>query len=344
MHAEGGSDPVSNFERTLEKVFKSLGLALLGAVLFLVITRAFGVTWTAQWEFWSVMTAAGTVGATVIALWLAGRGVWRERDEVARVVSAWVSDEFLERDDAPAYRRRVAVHLANESNEPIFNARVNVIVSDPELHLGPLTVPPIISVLPPRRELTFDVSVPLRAHADTWLPRVELYFSDPRGRRWQRTALGALRDVTDESSTWSLSTTDFDERQFGLQDSLENPMLIAVSFLRSLQDEDVASHEFGVALAPEAEGWATTDWEQLRAMLDGFNPTSMVDYVTPNIARIKLVKSKELESRYVVGEGMVLEDLKYMTLTRSAANGWRIFSVGGTNRPEEIPLPPDAFL
>lgn len=333
---------MSKFEQVMNRAFWIVGLLLVISITVIVITRGLGVTWNLQWEVWTVATALGTVGATAIALWLASRGAWRERNQIARVVSVWVTDEYLEREDEPAYRRRVVLHVTNESDEPIFNARVNVMVNDPPVRLGPLTAPPVLSVIPPRRELTFDLTVPFRAHEGTWSPRAEMFFTDPSGRRWNRTAAGELHDVTGEASTWS-ATVPFDERQFGRQDSFDNPMLVAVSFLSSLID-GTPSAELTIALAPEAAGWAQADWAELRERLEGFNPTSMVDYVTPCIARVKLVNAPDLEGRSVVGEGMALPiEVQYVTLTRSASRGWRIFSVGGTNSPDEIPLPDDAF-
>lgn len=324
------------------RIYWVVGLLFLFSIAVIVITRGLEVTWNLQWEVWTAATALGTVGATGVALWLAARGALRERDQIARLVSVWVSDEYLEREDEPAYRRRVTLHVTNESDEPIFNARVNVIVGDPPVRLGPLTAPPILSVIPPRRELTFDLTVPFRAHQGTWSPRAELHFSDPSGRRWNRTATGELLDVTAKESTWS-ATALFDERQFGRQDSAENPMLVAVGFLNSLAD-NIPPAELSIALAPEAAGWVEADWADLRERLDGFRPTSMVDYVTPCIARVKLVNAPELEGHTVEGEGMTLpSEMQYVTLTRSASRGWRIFSIGGSNSPDEIPLPEDAF-
>ncbi len=85
---------------------------------------------------------------------------------------------------------------------------------EPGIRLGPLSAPGRISVIPPRRVLLFDISAPLRAHRDSWSPRVDLYFSDPVGRRWLRDAAGNLRDVTGESSTWERHEP-VDERQLG---------------------------------------------------------------------------------------------------------------------------------
>lgn len=329
-----------------DRAFEVLGLALVGAVLGLVLSRAVGLepklTWTATWEFWTVLTAVGTLGATLIALWLASRSIRQERDRVSRVVSVWVTDEYLERSDANRYRRRVTLHIANESDEPVFNARVNVTVGEPAIRLGPLSAPPTISVIPPRRELEFDISIALRAHEDTWSPRADLYFTDPFGRRWLRDASGSLINLRVEQGSWSDGTVN--ERQLGDQGSVENPMMVALALLAGIQDEKVPLDDLPVTLALEAD-WAATDWPAVRAELASFQPTSMVDYPAPSIARVKLVGDPSLQGKTVIGEGMSLGGIpfKTLTLTRSASRGWRVYSIGSTARPDDIVLPDDAF-
>lgn len=329
-----------------DRVLEVLGIVLLVAVLALVVSRGLGlepsIAWTATWDIWVVATAIGTVGATAVALWLGARGIRKERDRVSRVVSAWVTDEYLEEADRRSYRRRVVVHISNESDEPVFGARVGVIVGEPAVRLGPLSAPALIAVIPPRRELLFDVSTPLRAHPGSWSPRAELYFTDPFGRRWLRDASGNLRDVSRARSSWADSES-LDERQLGDQGSLENPMMVALAFLAGAQDPSVDVDYFAITLAPEASGWGATDWEAVREDLRSFQPTSMVDYPAPNIARIKLVGDVELQGKSVAGEGMEIQHVMFLTLTRSSSVGWRIYSIGGLMRPDDILLPEDAF-
>ncbi|MGX5771753.1 hypothetical protein ACWKWN_13465 [Microbacterium trichothecenolyticum] len=330
----------------IDRTLQVLGLLLLVAVLGLVVTRAFGlepsITWTADWDVWVVATAVGTVGATLVALWLGARGLRVERDRISRVVSAWVTDEYLPEADGPRYRRRVMLHVANESDEPVFDARVSVLVGEPGIRLGPLSAPGRISVIPPRRVLLFDISTPLRAHRDSWSPRVDLYFSDPVGRRWLRDAAGNLRDVTSESSSWE-RLESVDERQLGDQETPENPMMVAMAFLAGVQDPNIELKDFAITLAPEASGWAETDWEAVRSDLHDYAPTSMVDYPAPCIARIKLVGDVDLQGQSVAGEGMEVRNLMFLTLTRSSSQGWRIYAIGGQLRPDDIVLPQDAF-
>jgi len=91
-------------------------------------------------------------------------------------------------------------------------------------------------------------------------------------------------------------------------------------------------------LAPEAPGWAGVDWENLRSELADFQPTSMVDYPAPRIARIKLSGDKSLQGKRVEGNGKPLElgIYMFMTLTLDPHRGWRIFGVGGSVPPDAI--------
>ncbi len=323
----------------LSRALQVLGiivLVLATVALVLVIINA--LPWTLTWDVWTVLTAIGTVGATLVATILALRSWIREKDATARFVSAWVTDEYQPRDDGSAYKRMVQLHVANESNEPAFNAMVNVHIGRGETPLGPLAAPAPISVIPPRRELVFDISVPLLAHADSWYPRATLTFADPKGRHWLRELNGELQDVSRQRLRWSRKPGQGDERQIGNQESLFNPMLIALMFLSSLRDEETKTEDLFVLLAPEAPGWANADWDKLKSELANFQPTSMVDYPAPRIARIKLSGDKSLEGKRVEGSGKPLELDVYMfiTLTLDPHLGWRIFGVGGSVPPDAI--------
>lgn len=309
-------------------------LAAVAVILFIISA----LPWFTTWELWTVLTAVGTVGATLVALVLALRASMQERDAIARFVSAWVTDEYQPRDDGSSYKRVAHLHVANESNEPVFNAMVNVHIGRGRTPLGPLSAPAPISVIPPRRELIFDVSVPLLAHADSWYPRATLTFIDPKKRHWLREIDGELRDVGRRKLRWSKNSGPGDERQVGNQESLFNPMLVALMFLGGLRDEKTSAEDLLVLLAPEAQGWALADWDKLRSELADFQPTSMVDYPAPRIARVKLTGDQSLEGRSVEGNGKSLELNIYMfiTLTLDPRQGWRIFGVGGSVPPDAI--------
>lgn len=320
----------------LVRILWAMVLVLAAVALVLVITNA--LPWTLTWDLWAVFTAIGTVGATLVAIILALRSWLQEKDATARFVSTWVTDNYQPRDDGSAYKRIVQLHVANESNEPVFNAMVNVHVGRDRTPLGPLAAPAPISVIPPRRELVFDVSVPLLAHPDSWSPRSTMTFTDPRGRHWLRELNGELRDVSRQGLRWSKKSGSGDERQLGNQESLFNPMLVALMFLGALRDEQTRTDELLVLLAPEAPGWAEVNWDTLRADLMDFQPTSMVDYPAPRIARVKLSGDKSLEGKQVEGNGRPLElgVSMFMTLTLNPHNGWRIFGVGNNVPPDAI--------
>lgn len=309
---------------------------LVAIALVLVLVNA--LPWSLTWDLWTVLTAVGTVGATLVALVLALRAWTQEKDATARFVSAWITDEYQPRSDGSSYKRVVHLHVANESNEPVFNAMVNVHIGRDSTPLGPLAAPALISVIPQRRELVFDISVPLLAHADSWYPKVALTFTDPKGRYWLREINGELQDVSRQVFRWSKKSGPGDERQLGNQESLFNPMLIALTFLSGLRDDETEVDDLRVLLAPEASGWDNVDWDALRIELADFQPTSMVDYPAPRIARIKLSGDKTLEGKSVEGNGkpLNLDVYMFMTLTLDPRQGWRIFGVGGSVPPDAI--------
>ena len=310
-----------------------IALVIVVAVAILIAIKA--LPWTTNWDIWTVFTAVGTVGATLVAVMLAWRGLRRDRDATARVVAAWVTDEYEPRADGSSYNRIVKVHIANEGDEPVFDATVSLLVGSFKTPLGPLSVPPVVSVIPPRRELVYDISVPLLAHGGAWNPLVELWFADPKCRRWHRDSIGALSEVTGQKTRWSEPVVELDEAQLGDQ-SLLNPMTIALAFLAGLQDEGTSADNFKVLIAPEAVGWDAVDWIQVRTELARYQPTSMVSYPAPRIARIKLSGDQSLEGRVALGERMQLSDYKFLTLTMSPQRGWRVFSVGDAVPPEAI--------
>lgn len=311
----------------------------LAAYLFL-FTFGHWLSLNVAGSIWDVFAAVGTVGATVVALWLAFRALGRERGAVARLVSAWVEERYEPREDTPAYRRKAAVHIGNESDEPVFNARASVLAGEQGTRLGPLSLPDVIPVVPQRRSLSFDISVPLRAWRGSWNPRVELYFSDASGRRWHRDPDGNLRDVT-KSAPAAFETSNFSDEELGEQ-SLENPMTVALAFLAGLGLDEFDVANISPLLALEAN-WEETNWREVRADLAEFTVTSFVQYPAPRIALLKLVRAEGLAGKRVNGEAIQVEGLKWLTLTSSPSRGWRVWGLGVKVRPDDILLPEDAF-
>lgn len=315
------------------RVLGMIVLALLGiAVVRLLIDK---LPWTVTWDVWIVLIALGTVGATLVALALALRVWMGEKDATARVVSAWVTGTCEPRSSGSSYKRTVTVHVANEGSEPVFDAKMNVLLGRHRTPIGPLSAPTPIGAVPPRRELVFDISTPLLAHSSSWNPLATLNFSDSRGRRWLRDADGGLRDVSRKGPRWSKAAELADERQLG-ETSLLNPMMIALAFLATLRDPDADPADLKLTLAPEARGWAQTDWGMIRAELGHYQPTSMVAYPAPRIARVKLSGDQALEGHTAEGEGLELKDCMFMTLTLHPERGWRLFSIGESVLPEAI--------
>lgn len=141
----------------------------------------------------------------------------------------------------------------------MFDAHTVIIVgADEPLRLGPLNIP-ALPVLGQRREQVFDLTMPLGAHESTWNPRVELSFTDSRGRRWLRDVEGRLTDISSQRAAWGEGT--YDERQMGRMD-FDNPKAVALGFLSALREEPPNTTNLTLVLAPEAD-WTTADWADL---------------------------------------------------------------------------------
>lgn len=98
--------------------------------------------WGATW--WDALSALGTVGAVVVALTLAlaerararraEKALVAERadhrasleENSAGMVSAWVEVTPAPSADGAHYERHAVVHVANESDRPVYNANVCV--------------------------------------------------------------------------------------------------------------------------------------------------------------------------------------------------------------------------
>src|SRR5665648_107231 len=86
--------------------------ALLCIVSGFLLWRAFAVRVAVNFgaSIWEVLTALGTVSATAVAVYLAW-ATWRQRrDAVARLVSAWVTEDYLPQASSSTYHRIVTVH------------------------------------------------------------------------------------------------------------------------------------------------------------------------------------------------------------------------------------------
>lgn len=323
---------------------------LVAAVLFLLASvlltvRAFveHVRFQISGTVWDALGAVGTVAASVIAIFLAYRSLRQERDAISRLVSAWVSDEFVANPASSTYLRVVMLHISNESNEPVFDAQVSVVVGPDKLALGALSAPLPIAVLPARREWRFDISVPLLARTDAYDIRAELAFSDAKGRKWLRTAEGELREITHEGAGWTERVDPPSPDALGELTPL-NALGVAIAFLDALNEGDtVYEDEMRPLLASEADGWKVTDWAKFKQDYGELQATSAVSYPAPYIARVKLVGDRSLDDKIVSGYGAMIEARAIMTLTFVPGRGWRVFGVGQSVAPHAIQFPLGTF-
>ena len=92
-------------------------IVLVLAAIALVLVLVNALPWSLTWDLWTVLTAVGTVGATLVALVLALRAWTQEKGATARFVSAWVTDEYEPRSDGSSYKRVAQLHVANESSQ-----------------------------------------------------------------------------------------------------------------------------------------------------------------------------------------------------------------------------------
>lgn len=315
-------------------IFLPVLILLSLVVLFPIMQK---VDWKLGGDVWSALTAVGTVGATTVAVILSVQSWVREKNSTARLVTAWISDSYLPRNDGDSYIRTVKLHIANEANEPVFDGTPNVQLPEAGASLGPLSVPSPLSVIPPRRELVFDISIPLLAHPNSWRPVVTLSFTDPHGKRWKRQSNGDLSNITKRKSRWSTSNQSFNQAELGDISTL-NPMMCAIGFLNALRNPQRTDDSMQPFLAPLATGWTSLNWDDLNNELENYQPTSMVSYPAPRIARIKLSGDTALEGKTVEGDGvgLQLENYLFLTLTLDPKNGWGVFGVGGTVQPNQI--------
>lgn len=320
-----------------------------------------------------VLSALTSSAAVLVAVAVAVIESWRarkaraERDEViaaqraaehratARLVSAWAEQGFQPSEAGTEYVRHVVAHIVNGSDQPVFQVSSSVVLtaSSPDgpqpLVLGPLSMPPLIPVLPPHRELLFDLTLALLAHrtdnqgAAPDTPGVEIGFTDPNDIRWVRESDGRLVESTREVGKLFAAVDDeLVQRQLGRMDPY-NPMAVTLAFLSAITDEDRSDREalrqLKDTLAPEAKGWRVLDADllaELRSELHDYRLGSHVWYPVPGVAYVRILESDVTELSLVVGEGVVLPT-KVVTLTFNPERGWRVFAYGGGGtEPDQI--------
>jgi hypothetical protein len=275
----------------------------------------------------------------------------KELISVASLVSAWIVDEYVPDPTVHSYRRTVTLHVANESSEPVFNSTVSVYLGDEARLIGPLGTPSPIPVIPPRRELTWDITTGVQAFSNNTDARAELGFSDASSRRWLRGIDGALKETTGKSVIhYREENPELADAQLGDFDSYRNPMFVARAFAEFLWSDpnDFDLNVFRALLDEEAVGW-TGDWDEARVQVlrDQLaiygNMATLAWYSSPKVAYARIFTDSALNQATDAGTGLVLQ-AQIITLTHHDGIGWRVFGVGPQKyRPDEIKFPDGEF-
>lgn len=323
--------------------------------------------WEAKW--WDAWQAFGTVGAVTIAILLAlfegfrarraesalaserKQRLQSERLATAALVSAWVETEYVPAASGSYYLRRGTLHVANESNEPVFNVHVVVGVGQPIVQIGPLAVSAPIPVLPPRRHRSWDISLGLLGHGGGLQvpsePVAKIYFSDVKEVRWSRDFEGRL---SEQNVMQQEPKPNEDEgvRQLGDPSNTFNPRWTALAFLNLIRREDPppTAAELAPLLAEHAPGWGALDESGIQALgneLANFCMAAHAWYPAPQVAYVRLVHEEDQENTSSVA-GYVEVRAQIITLVFYAGIGWRVFSAGaGATEPDWIEFPQGAI-
>ena len=320
--------------------------------------------WEAKW--WDAWQAFGTVGAVAIALVLAlyegvrarraEKALASEREQrlkserfaTAALVSAWVETQYEPYPDGTHYLRRGTLHLANESNEPVFDVHVDVGVGQPVVQIGPLAVPTPIPVLPPRRHRSWDISLGLLAFGGGLQipsdPVAKIYFSDAHQVRWKRDFEGRLSELV-VGQQEQRPTEDEGVQQLGHPSNSFNPIWTAMGFLNLIRRDDppATASELAPYLAENASGWNALDDSAIQALgeeLAEYGMAAHAWYPAPQVAYVRLVQEED-QDLVPSAAGYVEVRARVMTLVFYSGLGWRVFSVGaGATEPDWIEFPP----
>lgn len=160
------------------RIFYCLLIIAVCLILFIIKVPELHYKLTIKGEIWTIMEAFGTVGATILSLYLALKSVYKEKSDTARLVDCWTTTRYAPNDNGTSYTRSTKLHILNESNEPVFNASVNTVIGFRRSFIGPLSAPLPISVVPPHQELIYDITTPLLSYPDTSDPRATIAFFD----------------------------------------------------------------------------------------------------------------------------------------------------------------------
>lgn len=158
------------------------------------------------------VAAVGTAGALLVGGWLLlkelreFRLIEKSREtEDAKKVSGWWKWEVGGNTFSPSEGHWIKVqhgywlHLRNGSGAPIYDCEIRLVVPSDETlqhhgYIYPLIAPgeTYPSPVPSSALGLMDVEYPLEPAWDAW---VEVTFTDPEGRRWQRGEKGKLEEL-----------------------------------------------------------------------------------------------------------------------------------------------------
>lgn len=281
-----------------------------------------------------------------------------ERRSVARLITAWIERSYIPNEDGTQYNERVLAKISNESDVAVFNCSAAISLEPfiPEsgsvVVLGPLSIPDPIPVLPPRRELTFDLSIPLAAYRQDELgatpdvPRIALSFVDQNDVHWVREPHGELEEIVSGTGPVFIPTPDDEVDSYLGRIDVTNPMAVVMAFLAGVTgedlDEDEAFELVSATLAPEAEGWKNftpLHLVEIRKELKDFGVGSHVMYPTPHVAYVKILDQETTQIVAKRGANTVIP-VRMVTLIYHPDRGWRIFAYGGGGTsPDRIYFP-----
>lgn len=317
-----------------------------------------GATWP------DAASAVGTSGAVIVALWLARRESRQARKlaeqmrvegelRSASLISAWVESHYEPSTDGTHYIRRAIVHLANESDEPAFHVKLVIGFFDPVVRVGPLSVPDLIPVLPPRTHRQWDITLPLLSFSRSYggLPRdpvAETIFTDARGKLWIREFNGELRRLEADEMNLPVPIEE-GMQQIGPLDNPFNPIAVVLAFMDVLQADDppCTMKDLQPFLDDNAPAWrrmSIDDMQPIKDMVNNLAIASHTYYWAERVAYVRLVP-EELADQSTPTVGRRIEGFGVVTLTFKPATGWRIFSIGGAvTQPDWIEFPRRSLL
>lgn len=320
-------------------------------------------------DWWEAATAIGTVGAVIVALLLAWRESRRARraekalaaeqtrqraaleEAQSSMVSAWVEIEPAASSEGTHYERRATVHVANESDRPVYNANVCIGVqndTDRWTPVGPLAVPLPLPVLASRSRQSWDITLPLLAcsiEAGNFMsgPTAAIAFTGPSGQRWTRNFdLALTRQSKEGEAALFAVDPEHGEEQMGQIENGFNPVTTVLLFLNALRREEGPDWELLSALLdPSAKGWKKMTEEQWAEVVEPWSELGIaahVHYPAPRIAYVKTLTDEAADQR-LEGAGYVKVPMTIFTLRFVRGSGWKVFSVGGPTSVDMIEFP-----